>query len=86
MGLRPMLSSLMRNKTGPLLVALQVAITLAIVINSLFIVLQRIETVFHRFEPVEHGRILCQCRRRKRKERNPTQQQRAHAQRARHGK
>jgi putative ABC transport system permease protein len=38
-----MLSSLMRNKTGPLLVALQVAVTLAIVINSLFIVLQRIE-------------------------------------------
>lgn len=43
MGLRPMLSSLMRNKTGPLLVALQVAVTLAIVINSLFIILQRIE-------------------------------------------
>lgn len=43
MGFRPMLSSLMRNKTGPLLVALQVAVTLAIVINSLYIVLQRIE-------------------------------------------
>ncbi len=43
MGFRPMLSSLMRNKTGPLLVALQVAVTLAIVINSLFIVIQRIE-------------------------------------------
>lgn len=43
MGLRPLLSALMRNKTGPLLVALQIAVTLAIVINSLFIVLQRIE-------------------------------------------
>lgn len=43
MGLRPMLSALMRNKTGPLLVAVQIAVTLAIVINSLFIVLQRIE-------------------------------------------
>jgi putative ABC transport system permease protein len=43
MGFRPMLSSLMRNKTGPLLVALQIAVTLAIVINSLFIIVQRIE-------------------------------------------
>jgi putative ABC transport system permease protein len=33
----------MRNKTGPVLVALQIAVTLAIVINSLFIILQRIE-------------------------------------------
>lgn len=45
MGIRPMLSSLLRNKTGPLLVALQIAVTLAIVINSLFIVVQRIETM-----------------------------------------
>ena len=43
MGIGPMLSSLMRSKTGPLLVALQIAVTLAIVINSLFIVIQRIE-------------------------------------------
>lgn len=43
MGFRPMLSSLMRSKTGPILVALQIAVTLAIVINSLFIVLQRVE-------------------------------------------
>jgi putative ABC transport system permease protein len=33
----------MRSKTGPLLVALQIAVTLAIVINSLFIVVQRVE-------------------------------------------
>jgi putative ABC transport system permease protein len=38
-----MMSSLMRNKTGPLLVALQIAVTLAIVINSLYIVVQRVE-------------------------------------------
>jgi hypothetical protein len=38
-----MLSSLMRNKTGPLLVAFQIAVTLAIVINSLFIIVQRVE-------------------------------------------
>ena len=43
MGFRPMISSLLRNKTGPLLVALQIAVTLAIVINSLFIILQRID-------------------------------------------
>jgi len=43
MGIGPMLSSLMRNKTGPLLVALQIAVTLAIVINSLFIIVQRVE-------------------------------------------
>ena len=45
MGFRPMMSSLMRNKTGPMLVALQIAVTLAIVINSLFIVLQRVEKI-----------------------------------------
>jgi putative ABC transport system permease protein len=43
MGFGPMLSALMRNKTGPALVALQIAVTLAIVINSLFIILQRVE-------------------------------------------
>ena len=45
MGFRPMMSSLMRNKTGPMLVALQIAVTLAIVINSLFIVIQRVEKI-----------------------------------------
>ena len=43
MGFGPMMSALMRNKTGPALVALQIAVTLAIVINSLFIILQRVE-------------------------------------------
>lgn len=38
-----MVSSMLRNKTGPLLVALQIAVTLAIVINSLYIILQRID-------------------------------------------
>lgn len=45
MGFRPMMSSLMRSKTGPILVALQIAVTLAIVINSLFIVAQRVENM-----------------------------------------
>jgi len=39
------MSSLMRSKTGPLLVALQIAVTLAIVINSLYIVVQRVERI-----------------------------------------
>jgi len=43
MGFRPMMSSLMRSKTGPILVALQIAVTLAIVINALFIISQRVE-------------------------------------------
>ena len=43
MGIGPMVSSLLRKKTGPLLVALQISVTLAIVINSLFIILQRME-------------------------------------------
>lgn len=43
MGFRPMMSSLLRSKTGPVLVALQIAVTLAIVINALFIISQRVE-------------------------------------------
>ncbi|MDH3441804.1 MAG: FtsX-like permease family protein [Gammaproteobacteria bacterium] len=38
-----MMSSLMRSKTGPILVAFQIAVTLAIVINALFIITQRVE-------------------------------------------
>ena len=45
MGFGPMMSSLLRNKTGPLLVSVQIAVTLAIVINSLYIVLQRVEKI-----------------------------------------
>jgi putative ABC transport system permease protein len=40
-----MLASLWRNKTGAILVALQIAVTLAIVINSLFIIAQRVEKI-----------------------------------------
>ena len=45
MGFGPMISSLLRNKTGPILVALQIAVTLAIVINSLYIVVQRVAKI-----------------------------------------
>jgi putative ABC transport system permease protein len=40
-----MISSMLRSKTGPILVALQIGVTLAIVINSLFIVIQRVEKI-----------------------------------------
>lgn len=43
MGFGPMVSALLRNKTGPFLVALQIAVTLAIVTNSLYIIVQRID-------------------------------------------
>jgi putative ABC transport system permease protein len=43
MEIRPILSSLLRNKTGALLIALQVALTLAIVSNALYIVRGRME-------------------------------------------
>ncbi|QJE03217.1 FtsX-like permease family protein [Massilia forsythiae] len=41
MEIRPILSALLRNKTGPLLVALQVALSLAILANALYIVNER---------------------------------------------
>ncbi len=45
MEIRPIASALMRNKSALVLIALQVAITLAIVCNSVFIILERIEKV-----------------------------------------
>jgi putative ABC transport system permease protein len=43
MEIRPILSSLLRNKTGALLIAAQVALTLAIVSNALYIVRERMQ-------------------------------------------
>jgi putative ABC transport system permease protein len=45
MDIRPILSSLRRSPTGAILVALQIALALAIVVNSLFIIVQRFEKV-----------------------------------------
>jgi putative ABC transport system permease protein len=45
MDIRPILSSLRRSPTGAILVALQIALALAIVVNSLFIIVQRLEKV-----------------------------------------
>ena len=44
MDFKHILSSLRRSPTGAILVALQIALALAIVVNSLFIVIQRLET------------------------------------------
>ncbi len=45
MNIGPMVSSLMRNKTGAILVAVQIAVTLAIVINSLYIIVLRVDKI-----------------------------------------
>ena len=39
MEIRPILSALMRNRAGAVLVALQIAITLAIVVNAIYSVM-----------------------------------------------
>ena len=43
MDIKPLLSSLRRSPTGAILVALQIALALAIVVNSMFIIVQRVE-------------------------------------------
>lgn len=40
--LRPMLSAMLRNKVGPILIMLQLALTLAIVANAAFIIVERL--------------------------------------------
>src|SRR5437868_478761 len=45
MELRPILSALMRSKVALILIGLQIALTLAIVCNSLFIIAQRLEAM-----------------------------------------
>jgi putative ABC transport system permease protein len=45
LNVRPILSALLRNRTGAVLVALQVAIALAVLVNALYIVVQRVEKI-----------------------------------------
>lgn len=45
MDIRPILSSLRRSPTGAVLVALQIALALAIAVNSLYIIVQRLELI-----------------------------------------
>jgi putative ABC transport system permease protein len=45
MNLGPILTAMMRNKTGAVLVAIQIAVTLAIVVNALYIIVLRTEKI-----------------------------------------
>src|SRR5437762_11192862 len=45
MELRPILSAMLRNKTGVILVGLQIALTLAVVANAVFIIEKRAEKI-----------------------------------------
>jgi putative ABC transport system permease protein len=45
MEFRPILSAMLRNKTGAILVGLQIALTLAVVANAVFIIMQRVEKI-----------------------------------------
>ena len=45
MEIRPIISALMRSKVAMILIGLQVALTLAIVCNALFIIGQRLESM-----------------------------------------
>ncbi len=43
--IRPIISALMRNRISLILIGMQIALTLAIVCNALFIINQRFETM-----------------------------------------
>jgi putative ABC transport system permease protein len=45
MELRPILSALLRNRAGAILVAIQIALTLAIVVNAVFVTQQRVTKI-----------------------------------------
>jgi len=45
MEFRPILSALLRNRAGAILVSLQIAITLAIVVNAIYVTQQRVEKI-----------------------------------------
>jgi putative ABC transport system permease protein len=45
LNIRPILSALLRNRTGAVLVALQIALALAILVNATYIVKQRVDAV-----------------------------------------
>ena len=45
MEVRPIMSALWRNKTGASLIALQIAVTLAVVVNALFIIDSRVDKI-----------------------------------------
>jgi len=54
---RPILSALLRSRTGAVLVALQVAIALAVLVNALYIVVQRVQKI-HRPTGIDEQNIV----------------------------
>src|ERR1700760_41416 len=42
---RPIVSALLRNRTGAVLVAIQIAIALAVLVNAVYIVKQRVDKI-----------------------------------------
>src|SRR5215469_11104047 len=57
LNVRPILSALLRNRTGAVLVAVQVAIALAVLANAAYITVQRIEKI-HRPTGIDESNIL----------------------------
>ncbi|MEM8817740.1 MAG: FtsX-like permease family protein [Pseudomonadota bacterium] len=57
MEFRPILSAMLRNKTGSILVALQIALTLAIVVNCMFMAKQKIDHI-NRPSGMDVGNII----------------------------
>ena len=53
MEIRPILSALLRNRAGAILVSLQIALTLAIVVNAVYVTQQRVEKIGR---PTRHRR------------------------------
>ena len=57
LNIRPILSALLRNRTGAVLVAVQVAIALAVLANAAYIIVQRTEKI-HRPTGIDEPNIL----------------------------
>jgi putative ABC transport system permease protein len=57
MELRPILSAMLRNKTGVILVGLQIALTLAVLANAAFIIVQRVERI-HRPPGIDSPNLI----------------------------
>jgi putative ABC transport system permease protein len=57
LNVRPILSALLRNRSGAALVAMQVAIALAVLVNAVYIIVQRIEKI-HRPTGIDEQNIL----------------------------
>ncbi|HYX75104.1 MAG TPA: FtsX-like permease family protein [Steroidobacteraceae bacterium] len=57
LNVRPILSALLRNRTGAVLVAIQVAIALAVLVNAAYIIVQRFEKI-HRPTGIDESNIF----------------------------